>query len=154
MSQYLSPSSSSYSTPQDSDVPLMDFLPMPDNMSSPTDTPLRPSFYSTTHCTESSLSPMIQMPSERHTLSHSLSDTGDKSSHGSPASIVASSSSHNPTGYYPVSHSLSRQATNKRNSSSAKAAPERKPPLACFFCRGRKICCGQPADDNPDRTCK
>ncbi|KAG7450666.1 uncharacterized protein BT62DRAFT_927938 [Guyanagaster necrorhizus] len=31
---------------------------------------------------------------------------------------------------------------------------DRKPPLACFFCRGRKIACGAPEPDNPDRTCK
>ncbi|KAK0464967.1 uncharacterized protein EV420DRAFT_1475234 [Desarmillaria tabescens] len=30
---------------------------------------------------------------------------------------------------------------------------DRKPPLACFFCRGRKIACGAPEPDNPDRTC-
>lgn len=29
----------------------------------------------------------------------------------------------------------------------------RKPPLACHFCRGRKIACGAPDPSNPDRTC-
>jgi hypothetical protein len=31
---------------------------------------------------------------------------------------------------------------------------ERKPPLACFFCRTRKIACGAPAPGSTDRTCK
>ena len=31
---------------------------------------------------------------------------------------------------------------------------ERKPPLACFFCRARKIACGAPAPGSTDRTCK
>lgn len=157
MSQYLSPSSSSYSPSQDSDVPLMDFLPLPDAMSSPMDPSLHPSFFNVAHHTESilsNLSPTMRMSSQRHSLPHSLSDAGDKTSHGSPASTAASSSTHSPTGYYPLPQSLPRQAPNKRTSSSAKAAQERKPPLACYFCRGRKICCGQPADDNPDRTCK
>ena len=30
----------------------------------------------------------------------------------------------------------------------------RKPPLACHFCRGRKIACGAPDPSNPNRTCK
>ena len=31
---------------------------------------------------------------------------------------------------------------------------ERKPPLACLFCRARKIACGAPAPGSTDRTCK
>ncbi|KAF9492741.1 hypothetical protein BDN71DRAFT_1171434 [Pleurotus eryngii] len=31
--------------------------------------------------------------------------------------------------------------------------PEKKPPLACLFCRGRKIACGQPLPESKDRTC-
>ncbi|KAF9049712.1 hypothetical protein BJ165DRAFT_1401584 [Panaeolus papilionaceus] len=30
---------------------------------------------------------------------------------------------------------------------------EKKPPLACLFCRGRKIACGPPLPGSPDRTC-
>ncbi|KDQ27348.1 hypothetical protein PLEOSDRAFT_176457 [Pleurotus ostreatus PC15] len=31
---------------------------------------------------------------------------------------------------------------------------EKKPPLACLFCRGRKIACGPPLPGSKDRTCK
>lgn len=31
---------------------------------------------------------------------------------------------------------------------------EKKPPLACLFCRGRKIACGPPIPGSTDRTCK
>lgn len=31
---------------------------------------------------------------------------------------------------------------------------EKKPPLACLFCRGRKIACGSPLPGSPDKTCK
>ncbi|KAF7426643.1 hypothetical protein PC9H_009012 [Pleurotus ostreatus] len=31
--------------------------------------------------------------------------------------------------------------------------PEKKPPLACLFCRGRKIACGPPLPGSKDRTC-
>ncbi|KJA19953.1 hypothetical protein HYPSUDRAFT_204200 [Hypholoma sublateritium FD-334 SS-4] len=30
---------------------------------------------------------------------------------------------------------------------------EKKPPLACLFCRGRKIACGSPLPGSPDKTC-
>ena len=31
---------------------------------------------------------------------------------------------------------------------------DKKPPLACLFCRGRKIACGSPLPGSPDKTCK
>ncbi|PPR07423.1 hypothetical protein CVT26_013739 [Gymnopilus dilepis] len=30
---------------------------------------------------------------------------------------------------------------------------DKKPPLACLFCRGRKIACGPPLPGSPDKTC-
>jgi len=33
------------------------------------------------------------------------------------------------------------------------SAPEKKPPLACLFCRGRKIACGPPLPGSIRRTC-
>lgn len=36
----------------------------------------------------------------------------------------------------------------------AKNLPERKPPLACLFCRGRKIACGPPLPGSIKKTCK
>ncbi|KAF9478619.1 hypothetical protein BDN70DRAFT_808504, partial [Pholiota conissans] len=30
---------------------------------------------------------------------------------------------------------------------------EKKPPLACLFCRGRKIACGPPLPGSDDKTC-
>ncbi|KEP51982.1 fungal Zn, 2-cys(6) binuclear cluster domain protein [Rhizoctonia solani 123E] len=34
-----------------------------------------------------------------------------------------------------------------------KETPSKKPALACLFCRKRKIACGPPSPENPDRTC-
>jgi len=36
----------------------------------------------------------------------------------------------------------------------SKNLPERKPPLACLFCRGRKIACGPPLPGSGRKTCK
>lgn len=36
----------------------------------------------------------------------------------------------------------------------SKNLPERKPPLACLFCRGRKIACGPPLPGSTKKTCK
>lgn len=36
----------------------------------------------------------------------------------------------------------------------SKRAVEKKPPLACLFCRGRKIACGSPLPGSKDKTCK
>ncbi|KAJ7587085.1 hypothetical protein C8J56DRAFT_1051378 [Mycena floridula] len=41
-----------------------------------------------------------------------------------------------------------------QTASSAKQTSTKKPPLACLFCRGRKIACGQPIAGSEDRTCK
>jgi hypothetical protein len=35
-----------------------------------------------------------------------------------------------------------------------KDSAPKKPALACLFCRKRKIACGPPPPDHPDRTCK
>jgi hypothetical protein len=35
-----------------------------------------------------------------------------------------------------------------------KNTPEKKPPLACLFCRGRKIACGAPVPGSTKKTCK
>lgn len=37
---------------------------------------------------------------------------------------------------------------------SSKRPLEKKPPLACLFCRGRKIACGPPLPGSLDKTCK
>jgi hypothetical protein len=31
---------------------------------------------------------------------------------------------------------------------------DKKPALACLFCRGRKIACGPPVPGSKDKTCK
>lgn len=38
--------------------------------------------------------------------------------------------------------------------SAKRAALRRRPSLACFFCRERKIACGRPVEGSPDPTCK
>ncbi|TFK74277.1 hypothetical protein BDN72DRAFT_833609 [Pluteus cervinus] len=37
--------------------------------------------------------------------------------------------------------------------SPTRRAQEKKPPLACLFCRGRKIACGPPIPGSKDKTC-
>lgn len=37
---------------------------------------------------------------------------------------------------------------------SGKRSPDKKPALACVFCRGRKIACGPPTKDGDGRSCK
>ncbi|TFY71014.1 hypothetical protein EVG20_g1994 [Dentipellis fragilis] len=44
-------------------------------------------------------------------------------------------------------------ASGSRRGGIAKK-PKKEQFLAFFFCRGRKIACGHPSPDNPDRTCK
>lgn len=45
----------------------------------------------------------------------------------------------------------SSQATTGGNS---RRNPDKKPALACVFCRGRKIACGPPLKDGDGKTCK
>ncbi|TFY76113.1 hypothetical protein EWM64_g7898 [Hericium alpestre] len=44
--------------------------------------------------------------------------------------------------------------TIKKKRVKALPAPKKPQFMACFFCRSRKIACGHPPPDNPDRTCK
>lgn len=49
----------------------------------------------------------------------------------------------------PREASVSRSTKRKRGKDS-----DKKPPLACLFCRGRKIACGPPPPDGDGKTCK
>ena len=48
----------------------------------------------------------------------------------------------------------SRTSVRKARLPGTKLPLERKPRLACLFCRSRKIACGAPAPGSTDRTCK
>ncbi|TFK54565.1 hypothetical protein OE88DRAFT_1655298 [Heliocybe sulcata] len=48
----------------------------------------------------------------------------------------------------------SPSAGAKPASTTAKKVCEKKPVLACLFCRGRKIACGPPLPGSKDKTCK
>jgi len=56
-------------------------------------------------------------------------------------SRVLSWDSHSPRSSLPLSPLLGKRHL------------EKKPPLACLFCRGRKIACGPPLPGSPNKTC-
>ena len=89
------------------------------------------------------------------------------SDHSPPDSPIHSGQSH-PSPSEP-SHDSSRQASPPLtefllkspkspsiglSSLPSKNTPEKKPPLACLFCRGRKIACGAPLPGSIKKTCK
>ncbi|KAF6761166.1 hypothetical protein DFP72DRAFT_1062191 [Ephemerocybe angulata] len=49
----------------------------------------------------------------------------------------------------PVREPASSRSTKRKRGKDA----DKKPPLACLFCRGRKIACGPPAPDGDGKTC-
>jgi hypothetical protein len=55
-------------------------------------------------------------------------------------------------------HSIRPKDPRPRRPSSPRPSKTRsldaKPPLACLFCRGRKIACGPPPPGSDDKTCK
>lgn len=62
-------------------------------------------------------------------------------------------------GWSPPRRSISPRSASIRLSPlpPSKRVPvpaEKKPTLACLFCRGRKIACGPPLPGSPDKTCK
>lgn len=62
-----------------------------------------------------------------------------------------------PVGWPASGHrSPSPRSASSRMSPSlpSKRQAEKKPPLACLFCRGRKIACGPPVAGSKDKTCK
>ncbi|KAL5631198.1 hypothetical protein ACGC1H_006889 [Rhizoctonia solani] len=70
----------------------------------------------------------------------------------------SSSSSHSHLLATPIVPSQSRERIPSHTHSSPeveekKETPSKKPALACLFCRKRKIACGPPSPENPDRTC-
>lgn len=59
----------------------------------------------------------------------------------------------------PSRHRRHRSATESPCGSPRRLTPmrkmaEKKPTLACLFCRGRKIACGPPIPGSKDKTCK
>jgi hypothetical protein len=83
-------------------------------------------------------------------LAHSMgSDNDNGSALSIPKSSHPSKTNKSPNGRNPRggAMSLSPLPTNKRQ-------VEKKPPLACLFCRGRKIACGAPLPGSLDKTCK
>ncbi|KAF8957694.1 hypothetical protein BDZ97DRAFT_1669501 [Flammula alnicola] len=47
----------------------------------------------------------------------------------------------------------SHSSTTRLSPLPSKRQLEKKPPLACLFCRGRKIACGPPLPGSTDKTC-
>jgi hypothetical protein len=50
--------------------------------------------------------------------------------------------------------STSSSTSTTTTDSPILVTPGKKPPLACLFCRGRKIACGPPPPGSTDKTCK
>ena len=62
-----------------------------------------------------------------------------------------------PQQYTPPSGTRSQRRHSRSPSPSAphtKRSMDKKPALACLFCRGRKIACGPPQPGSKDKTCK
>lgn len=59
---------------------------------------------------------------------------------------------------HPSMSSPNQTRTNSANANTTtmgnKRNPDKKPALACVFCRGRKIACGPPLKDGDGKTCK
>jgi hypothetical protein len=87
----------------------------------------------------------IPLPAEPSTLNRSDSV---------PQSRHASRHKNKTEGERRGSSSSPRALGNKVLSGRKGSDVRRQPSLACFFCRGRKIACGQPAEGSTDRTCK
>lgn len=51
------------------------------------------------------------------------------------------------------SQSAAKSPLASSGNKSAKKNGDKKPPLACLFCRGRKIACGSPVPGGDDHTC-
>ena len=54
----------------------------------------------------------------------------------------------------PPSYPGSSQLVLKLRKSKKRTSQDKKQPLACWFCRERKIVCGRPDPNSSDRTCK
>lgn len=50
--------------------------------------------------------------------------------------------------------SAAKQSTPQPQKLQKGTPQDKKPPLACYFCRGRKIACGPADPENPDKSCK
>ncbi|SJL05535.1 uncharacterized protein ARMOST_08903 [Armillaria ostoyae] len=92
-------------------------------------------------------SQVIQIPSRKTPRRHTTSDDHTSGPSRGPFyyKIPLRQPRHSPTPP-PFTRRPPAQSIARNNG-------DRKPPLACFFCRGRKIACGAPEPDNPDRTC-
>jgi hypothetical protein len=87
--------------------------------------------------------------SDSHSLSH------HRNHHPHPIRTITPTSNPYPRPSSSGSSSLSLRGIPLTPLPAGSKKPVlRKPPLACHFCRGRKIACGAPDPSNPDRTCK
>ena len=81
-----------------------------------------------------------------------------------PSSAPPASSQSLSHQYTPSSGSVTRSQRRRTRSPSpplrmspaphSKRSQDKKPALACLFCRGRKIACGPPQPGSKDKTCK
>lgn len=113
-------------------LPVHNFYPVSDIMSPPSSPERGESDHSVGH---------------RHRAHHSHSP---KAKRGTP-SRSWSPSRGSPS---PRASSLGMRLSPLPYHKRAAAINERKPPLACLFCRGRKIACGAPIPGSTDNTCK
>ncbi|KAJ7596888.1 hypothetical protein C8J56DRAFT_918575 [Mycena floridula] len=153
-------SSSTVYPSSDHPEPLMDFLPLHD---SPLEGPCQPLMLPNSHIE----SPVTALGPVSHPVSHALPASASPQAHvfseaasspnspslpysTSPASQIPPEQSR-VYAYKTAGASGSPQRPSKRTSTAQKQ--DRKPSLACFFCRGRKIACGPVDEDSPERTC-
>lgn len=102
-------------------------------------------------------------PSHAHAHAHTHSSIGSKARR---QSAQASPSPHSHLHNSPSKHNSLRHATNWSHRHRRSPSPilqmnpglhakrsDKKPHLACLFCRGRKIACGPPPPGSKDKTC-
>lgn len=137
--------------------PIMDYLPSPSSptsdgfpsSSSPSDTSTHYSAFSSPNIPYSGSTPDIiplhpaARKSRRHTVPVPENQNGRAFFYRLPRA---------GPNQVPASQAYSRRPPPAP--APSKAEDKKQPTLACFFCRGRKIACGAPEPDNPDRTCK
>jgi len=96
---------------------------------------------------KSLMKPLVSSPTAQFSAPQNLEHECSEDLSSPDGSLEQSQSPSSPTGFPGSSQSVLKLATTK------KVTVEKKQPLACLFCRERKIACGRPDPDNEDQTC-
>lgn len=105
-------------------------------------------------------SPQYARPQQSSNKSRGSANTtavSNKSWSPSPSSPTAAGASTSVSASPTTTNTSRRSTTTKQatsgSSTTGRRHSDKKPALACIFCRGRKIACGPPVKDGDGRTC-